>query len=120
MRFQYFFTEQTMDFKKQLGKNLAALVLFAALMLPTAVQFFHMFEGHEHVACLEQKTHLHESIVKCEIVNFHLASFNYDIAEYPELAIPTIPVKVETNFASLQFHSFKITNTKLRGPPIFS
>ena len=35
-----------MDSKKQLGKNIAALLLFAALMLPTAIEFIHMFEGH--------------------------------------------------------------------------
>jgi len=111
---------QTIDYKKQLGKNIAALLLFAALMLPTAVQFVHMFEGHEHIACTEQSTHIHKSVVKCDICHFHLASFNYDIDQYPEIFLPTIPVKIETNFASLQFHSFKITNTQLRAPPILS
>ncbi|WP_146743714.1 hypothetical protein [Aequorivita sp. CIP111184] len=109
-----------MDYKKQLGKNIAALLLFVALMLPTAVQFVHMFEGHEHIACTEQTTHIHKSEVKCEICHFHLASFNYDIDQYPELLLPSIPVKIEANFASLQFHSFKITNTQLRAPPTLS
>ena len=109
-----------MDYKKQIGKNIAALLLFAVLMLPTASQFIHMFEGHEHIACTEKTTHIHKSVVKCEICSFHFTPFNYDIAEYPELLSPKIPVKIEADFASLQFHSFKITNTQLRAPPIFS
>lgn len=117
MRFGY---KKLMDYKKQLGKNIAALLLFVALMMPTAIQFFHMFEGHEHIACTEQTTHLHKTIEKCDICHFHLASFNYDIAEYIQIISPVIPVKIEADFASLQFHSFKITNTQLRAPPIFS
>jgi hypothetical protein len=109
-----------MDFKKQLGKNIAALLLFVALMLPTAIQFFHIFEGHEHIACTEVSTHIHQDVPDCHICDFHLATFNYDIAEYPNLLLPKIPVKIKANFASLQFHSFKITNTQLRAPPIFS
>ncbi|MFT5824369.1 MAG: hypothetical protein ACI8ZM_005636 [Crocinitomix sp.] len=109
-----------MDYKKQIGKNIAALLLFVALMLPSAIPFIHLFEGHEHIACSEQTTHIHKSVVKCEICSFHLASFNYDIAEYSELLLPKIPVKIEANFASLQYHSFKINNTQLRAPPILS
>lgn len=118
LRFSY--QKKTMDYKKQIGKNIVELLLFAALMLPTAVQFFHMFESHEHITCTETATHIHKSITKCEICSFHLASFNYDLAKYPDLLLPKIPVKVDVNFTSLQFHSFKITNTHLRAPPIFS
>lgn len=109
-----------MDYKKQIGKNITALLLFVALMLPTAIPFIHMFDGHEHIACAEKTTHIHKSVVTCEICSFNLASFNYDIAEYRELLLPKIPVKLEANFTSLQYHSFKITNTQLRAPPIFS
>ena len=109
-----------MDSKKQLGKNIAALLLFAALMLPTAVQCFHMFEGHKHITCTENTTHIHKSVTECDTCDFHLASFNYDIAKYPDLLIPKIPLKVDTNFTSTQPHSFKITNTQLRAPPFLS
>ncbi|MFT5078521.1 MAG: hypothetical protein ACI825_001162 [Planctomycetota bacterium] len=109
-----------MDYRKQIGKNIVALLLFVALMLPSAVQFIHMFEAHEHIACTENATHIHESVRECDICDFHLALFNYDIDIYPNLLLPKIPVKVEANFTSLQFHSFQITNTQLRAPPIFS
>jgi hypothetical protein len=109
-----------MDNKKQLGKNIAALLLLIALMLPTVIPFIHIFEGHEHIACSEKTTHIHKNVIKCEICSFNLATFTYDIIEYRELLRPKIPVKIEVNFASLQYHSSKITNTQLRAPPIFS
>jgi hypothetical protein len=109
-----------MDYRKQIGKNIVALLLFVALVLPTAVQFIHMLEGHEHIACTENVTHIHESVTECDICDFHLALFNYDITKYPDLLLPKILVKAEANFTSLQFHSFQITNTQLRAPPIFS
>ena len=109
-----------MDYRKQIGKNIVALLLFAALMLPTAVQFFHVFEGHEHNTCSEKTTHIHKSITNCDICDFHLVSFNYNITKYPNLLVPKIPVGVDVKFTSLLFHSFKTTNTQLRAPPIFS
>lgn len=110
-----------MEFKKQLGKITVALLLFAAFMLPTAIQFFHLFEDHhEHVACKEISTHIHQDEPDCQIYNFHVASFNYDIVAYPSLSQPIIPVKITNDFSSLQLHSFNITNTQLRAPPIYS
>ena len=109
-----------MDYKRQTVKNITALLLFVALMLPSAIQFIHMFEGHDHLACKEQTAHLHETVVKCNVFSIHLASFNYDIAEYPNLLLPKIYVEKKVNFAFLQFHSFSISNTQLRAPPIFS
>ena len=106
-----------MDYRKQISKNLLALLLFAALLLPTAVQFLHIFEAHEHINCSENTTHIHESITKCDICDFHLVSFNYDIASYPDLLLASIYVRADINFTSLQFHSFKLTNTQLRAPP---
>ncbi len=109
-----------MDLKKQFGKIIAALLLLVALMLPTAIDFIHMFEGHDHITCNDSTTHVHKSVVKCDICHFNLASFNYDIAEYPNLLLSKIPQKNEVNFTSLLFNSNKLTNTQLRAPPIFS
>jgi hypothetical protein len=110
-----------MDNKKRFGISFSALLLIVALMLPAAVQFAHTFEGHNHVACNDQTTHFHETVTKCGICDFHLASFNYKIAEYPEFVVVVIPSEVINELSSVRFHSFKITNTQLRGPPyIFS
>lgn len=109
-----------MNYKKQIGKNIIAVLLFIALAIPSAIQFFHMFEGHEHITCTEKVTHIHKSVTKCELCSFYIASLVYDIAKYPDLLLPKIFVKVKIDFTSLQFHSFKTTNTQLRAPPIFS
>jgi hypothetical protein len=109
-----------MDYKKQIGKSISALLLLVALMLPTSIQFIHMLEDHEEVVCTDQTPHIHKTIIKCEVCSFYLASFNYENAEHPDLLLPIILQKTEVNFTSLLPHSFTITNTQLRGPPIFS
>lgn len=109
-----------MDQKKQIRKNIASLLLFIALMLPTAVKFIHIFEGHEHFTCTESKTHLHKTVSKCEICSFHLATFKYDIVEYPDLLVQEVPLENIITFSELQLHSFNITNTQLRAPPTLS
>ncbi|MGB0788336.1 MAG: hypothetical protein ACPGQR_02250 [Marinirhabdus sp.] len=108
-----------MDYKKQLGKNIAVLMLFAALMLPSAIQFFHVFNGHGHIACTERTAHVHKHSATCEIYGFYLTPFDHDIAEYPDLLPPKTPVTLNEDVSPLQLPSFKITNTQLRAPPIF-
>lgn len=114
------FRIKIMDSNKQLGKFAIAFLLFVALMLPTAVQFIHSFEGHEHIVCNDRTTHIHTSKTKCEVCSFQLASFNYDIVAYPEFSQKLIPVKVNDKLTSLVLHSFTITNKQLRAPPVFS
>lgn len=109
-----------MDKNKQAGKILFALLLLIALMLPTSVQFIHSLENHEEIVCNDQTSHVHQSIVKCEICSFYLASFNHSSTDFPELLPPIILQKTDVNFASLLPHSFTITNTQLRAPPYFS
>lgn len=110
----------TMEYKKKIGKNIVSLLLFGALMLPNAIRFFHMLDSHEYVVCHEKATHIHQYITKCEVCSFHLVTINYSIFKYPDLLVPKILVKRESNFTSVQYHSFKLTNTQLRAPPTFS
>ena len=109
-----------MNYKKQIGNNLIALVLFVALMMPSAIQFFHTLEGHEHLTCTEKATHIHKSVTKCEICSFLFTSLNYDIAKHPDLLFPIIFVKVNETFTVLQLHSSKIAHKQLRAPPFLS
>ena len=74
-----------MYLKSQLGKNIATLLLSLALILPTAIQFSHMLEGHEDVSCNIQSSHIHKSQKTCKICAFHHTSISYDIAKYPDL-----------------------------------
>ena len=89
-------------------------------MLPTAVQLFHVLEGHEHVACTDQKTHVHATKEKCEICSFHFTSFNFEAEKISDVVVQKQFVERAIDFTSLLFHSFKITNAQLRAPPVFS
>ena len=109
-----------MYLKSHLGKNIAAVLLLLALILPTAIQFSHMIEGHEGVACNDQSTHIHTSEKTCEVCAFHLTSISYDIAKYPDLTFTQISVKLSTDFTPLQFHNSTLTNKQLRAPPVLS
>jgi len=109
-----------MYLKDQLGKNIAAVLLLLALILPTAIQFSHMIEGHEGVTCNNQTTHIHKSEKNCEVCAFHLAPIRYDIATYPDLILTQISVKVSTIYTPLQLYFSTLTNKQLRGPPVFS
>lgn len=109
-----------MDNRKQFGKNITTLLLLIALMLPTVIQFSHIFDDHGHSPCEELSTHFHQGDTNCHICDFHLASFNYDIAEYPELSLPVVPIEIIESLSSLQIHLIVLTNTQLRAPPVFS
>ncbi len=61
-----------------------ALSLCITLLLPTALQFSHLFEHHEHKSCGDITTHLHEKEFECSIQSFHLNSFSFQIFEYPD------------------------------------
>jgi hypothetical protein len=104
----------------QIKHAITSLVLFCALMLPTVIQISHIFQDHDTVICNNQNTHIHNEVSNCQICDFNLTSLNYQIGEYPDLVLADIPQKVEKQFSSLLFHSFKITNTQLRAPPVFS
>ena len=100
--------------------KLTAILLFAVLMFPTVFNFLHHFGEHQHIECSENKSHIHQSISNCDVCDFNLLSFNYDINIVPEIKTIEIYKEVNTIFNSLKFHSFNITYKQLRAPPIFS
>ena len=105
---------------KQLGKNITAFVLLAALLLPTAMQFASTFESHDHFVCTEQQTHFHQSIVECETCTFNYSPFHYSITFFKDTEVFLTPKTFKISFGSLVFHSFNITNTQLRAPPVLA
>ena len=105
---------------KQLGKNISAFVLLVALLLPTAVQFASTFEPHDHFVCTEKKTHFHKSIVECETCTFNYSPFHYRITFFKDTEVFLTPETFKISFGSLLFHSFNITNTQLRAPPVLA
>tara|TARA_B100000768_G_C11258771_1_gene367732 strand:- start:103 stop:432 length:330 start_codon:yes stop_codon:yes gene_type:complete len=109
-----------MYLKSQIGKNVGAILLLLAIILPASVQFSHMIEGHEGIACNDQSTHIHKTEKTCEICAFQLTSLSYDIIKYPDLLLTQISVVVNTIFTPLKFHNSTLTNKQLRAPPVLS
>jgi hypothetical protein len=102
---------------KQIIKNTIASVLLMSLLLPTVFQFVLLFEDHDHNVCTEQQIHVHESSVECEICTFQFSPLTYSLAEPKKQEVLLYTGTVKENLNSLLFHSFAITNIKLRGPP---
>ena len=109
-----------MERTKQIGKKSVALLLFIAMMLPAAIQFSHAFECHGHTPCKNESRNIHQEEPDCPTCDFHLASFNRDKVEYPDLSLPKTTAKRAVTYTSLQFNSCKKTNTQLRAPPVIS
>jgi len=109
-----------MDYKKQLVNKILAILLFVVLILPSTIHFFHIFEGHDHSVNTEKRTNVHSSVSECKICDYQMASFNFDVAKSLEISAPKLEVKATINLDALLLHSFNITNTQLRAPPIFS
>jgi len=109
-----------MYLKHQIGKNVVAVLFLLAIILPSAIQFSHMMEGHEGIACNDQSNHIHKSEKSCETCAFKLTSLSYAIVKYPDLLSAQISVRVSTSFTPIQFNRSTFTNKQLRAPPVFS
>jgi hypothetical protein len=88
-------------------------------MFPAIVQFSHSFQEDDHEVCSEKTVHVHEAIPDCPICHFHLATFHYDFAEYPNLILTVIPTAVEEFFTSPHPRFFLKAGIQLRAPPQF-
>lgn len=109
-----------MILKSSIGKAIGAITLLALMLLPMSVQFGHIFEDHEHVACKEQKTHFHEDeSTDCSVCDFRMVTANYDIPEYIEFLDLQVPNSQEKHYVSFAYHSFNNTYSQLRAPPHF-
>lgn len=107
-----------MQRKLQIGNIIISFLLFAAFAFPSAVQFSHALEGHEHTPCTEVTTHMHEDLPECQVCDFHLATFNYEILEYPDFIVYKVPSKRVKTISSGLSNKFYFTNTQLRAPPV--
>jgi|SRR5690606_26877739 len=108
-----------MAFTKNFFKMFLAAIFSLALLLPTAVQFAHTFEGHEHKACTDISTHLHEKRLDCSICDFHFSLFNFTPQQQPEFVIQEGFQKTEILYLLPELES-TTTHYYLRGPPRFS
>ena len=108
-----------MTFKKEILKIISAAIFSLALLLPTAVKFAHTFEGHEHKACTDLSTHLHEKQLDCSICDFHFSIFDFTPQQNTEFIAQEEFQKTETLYFLANF-SLNSTHYYLRGPPLLS
>lgn len=105
--------------KKEIARFLMASIFSLALLLPTVVQLAHTFEGHEHKACTNISTHLHEKQLDCSICDFHFSIFTFTPQELPEFVVYHSFNQTEIIYLLPEFTS-KPAAYFLRGPPLFS
>lgn len=97
-----------------------ALLLFVALAIPTAIQFSHALENHEHTICTnDNDTHLHEADIDCSLRDFQNTTFNFSLNIYPEFYHFEL-IKSESKQFKDRLTNKKNSNPKqLRAPPLF-
>ena len=89
------------------------------MLLPTSVQFFHIFEKHEHNNnCKEVTTHLHEKELDCSLCDFHISSFDITFNNISEYSTIEDSLDYVTYYKSKKHNSIK-RSFNLRGPPMF-
>ena len=108
-----------MDRKKQIVKFLSALGLFIALMIPTIVQFVHIFDVHEHVVCTDQDLHVDQTQVECDICKIQVPPFDYSLYKDSETFQAEIIVLKAEDLPALQFGRLTFNSNPLRGPPSY-
>lgn len=101
-------------------KLISALGLFIALMLPTAIQFVHVFGVHEHFVCTDQDSHVHQTPVKCEICTVQVVPFDSNLSQYSDILPPDYEILPTESLAALQFETIFFNSNPLRGPPAYS
>ena len=90
-------------------------------MVPSVIQFSHLFEeDHEHIACTETQSHMHQSEVDCEICAFRILPFNNNFNDVVDFSPKKLILKRETAYVSLVLEDYYFTNKQLRAPPIHS
>lgn len=101
-------------------KRILAFFLLGVLLLPSSVDVIHHCEIHVHFECNEQKAHLHQSEKNCEICDFNLINFNYELGNRENLKQPQIFVALNPFYTPVQFYSFTHNSKQLRAPPVMS
>ena len=91
-------------------------LLVVSLLLPSMVQFTHIFEDHEHNFCGNVSTHLHEEQFDCDLTKIFAPLAQFELNQYTELIDFQIPTLInytyEQPFARQLSQSYEV-----RGPP---
>ena len=100
-------------------KHIAFLSLLV-LLIPSVIQFEHVFENHEHTICTATDDHhFHEQELDCSLLHYQLQVFSYTTASN-HAVIPLHFYKTTYN-EQPQVLSVVYTDKKnTRGPPYFT
>lgn len=102
--------------KKGYIQFISALLLAVVLLFPNIVQFSHIFQGHEHIACNDQSVHMHQDNLDCQIGHFHQVPFQYIFDPFTTTVDYQISTLV-TESDPIPFYSLQPKNIQLRAPP---
>ncbi|TBM99771.1 hypothetical protein EYD45_15250 [Hyunsoonleella flava] len=59
--------------KQHIAFRIFSIILAAALLVPAALKFAHVFEHHKHIVCKgDNSTHIHQVDLECEFYKFQL------------------------------------------------
>ncbi|MAC86358.1 MAG: hypothetical protein CMC94_05370 [Flavobacteriales bacterium] len=105
---------------KEKIKTLISVLLLFAILLPSAVKFTHMLEGHECITHKDNFTQIHESEKSCNICDFNFTPFSYNFVQYTDLATTQFYSVELISFRRLIIQNYSSSNKQLRAPPIYS
>lgn len=93
------------------------LLIIAALLVPTAVKFTHIFTHHKHEVCKDgNTTHIHKVDLDCEFHKFQLQNnflLNTSITEL--FSLQENPKEIISQYRFLS--KYQRLHFSLRGPP---
>ncbi len=104
--------------KNKIATQFLGVLMTLAMLFPLIVQFEHLFEEHEHIACSKSTSHLHESDFDCNLYDFHISSMDIPSFSYVQVKVILNYSQLNSSVVSL-FSSEEDTQHFLRGPPLF-
>lgn len=103
-----------------MANAITSFLMLSAFMFPSAIQFFHVMEGHDHKVCTDSSEHFHESAPDCSAYHILQNTFHYHFISYPELGFVAFSSYVQEAIPPLVLDSYLHDNTQLRAPPVIS
>ena len=109
-----------MYFSKEKIKTLISVLLLFAILLPSAVKFTHMLEGHECITHKDNFTQIHKSEKSCNICDFNFTPFSYNFVQNIDLGTTQFYSLELISFSRVIIQNYSSSNKQLRAPPIYS
>lgn len=105
------------DRKQKRNYRLIALLLGLLLLAPALIQLSHVLEGHQHLGCSENSTHLHELDHDCDVLAFNFSPLSLSIIALDQSINLGTFNALELWPDQLLINSISST-TYTRGPPV--